>query len=916
MDFDLKTIISTKITTPPKRGGMVDRSKLYEELNYNLSKKLTLVSAPAGYGKTTLVTKWIDGKTFPVAWLSLDELDNHPIRFFNYLMAAIMKSTGKENKAFQSIKLRNDEMSIDAIFNDVYQLFKDHSPYTVFVIDDYHIINNPVIHELFFFLLKNLPMSMSPSSDDEGQGIHWIILSRNNPPFQFSKWRLQNNIYEIQVENLRFTHEETTNFINYTHELSLNENEINLLEKVTEGWIAGLQMAVISFKDKKKLSLKTVIDQFVGKNRIVSEYLMEEVFSQQTNEIQQFLLQTSIVNRLSGDLAKCITLINNSHKILDLLEKKNLFVTALDDHGYWFRYHHLFSEFLKDQLNKDGNEKIKILHTRAAEWFDKQGLMEECLFHWLQAEKFDQAARYIARISPDLLNLGQFFMVRDMISELPLNEYEKWPWLPIYQAWVCFMFDPDSVEVWLEHASRMINDEEIKKDYDHQEINEMLGNIAALYSLLGVRLGEVNTTFHYAPIAINLLPKHVNKVRGLVYVALATAELLTGNLEKSLDIGKEAKQILLKGGNIGGSADVLYNMGEIKIIQGKFREAEELFREAISYSESKGEPFGMFTCGSYSGLGKVLFERNKVNEALPLLLKGYEFSKMMGISEQIYCATSLVDTYLNLGNLEIAEHYLYESELTKGNQRINPWHEGQLISSRILLLAAKKDLISIRKMTSDLFIDEVIKNEINKEIIYLVYTQACLNFGDFKSVLRMCEHLKENIVSGSRIYRLVKLLLLESLAYYKLNEITKAEESLSSALNISIDEDFQRLFIGFGNQMLELMTKLLPKMSVSRTKKGNIFTKKIMSALLSDGIREIEVTDLRDIQSLKIGGEQLTAQEIKILKLIEAGQSNQEISETLDISINTVKTHISHLFQKLSVHNRVQAIAIGRKLGI
>jgi LuxR family maltose regulon positive regulatory protein len=911
MDFDLETIIKSKIIRPPVRKATLLRKRLHDLLVMSLDQKLTLISAPAGYGKTTLTSDWLNQMDFPIAWFSIDTLDNYPNRFLLYLINSLKNSKIQSSIEMGSKHPDPEYISLKSTFDHVFNSICDHTPFTIAVLDDYHLIQNPVIHEMVSYIIHNQP-PLNINGPDGGKGVHWVIVTRQDPPFQLARWRLHQELSEIRINDLRFFREEIRIILNQIQGLELTADDIADLDNRTEGWIAGIQMAAISLKSQKAMDYTQFIQHFKGKNRLISDYLVEEVLEKQTEEIREFLIDTSILERLNGELCSAVTGNQNSFKILEVLERNNIFLNSLDDERIWYRFHQLFLDVLRYQFKLLPQERQNALHERAAVWFEENKYLDECLFHWLSIERYDQAARFIAKVSPSLLKRGQFMKVRDLVETIPEQIYEGWPWLPIYRAWACFMLKPDSVEYWLEMAERALDEASSVLTLDQSEIKEMRGNIAALHSYCAVRRGEIDAANKFAPVAMDLLPEHVNKVRGLVLLSIASVQFLKGQFSDALQVLLQSKVILIKGGNIGGAAEALNLMGEIKMIQGKLREASELFQEAIALGDSQNDSASFFTCTSYSGLGTILFEWGQVDKALKYLKQGYNASKSMGCVERVYCGTALVNAYLSLGDLELAEQYLCACDLFVASHIMNPWFDARLISSRILLLAARKNLSALQQLVLEVENRDDSENTINREMINLTYILACYRLGDLNSVIRMSNQLEPELETGKRWGRLTWVLAMKAAALNRLGNKKEALSEMTRCLNTCSPESYFRTFLDLGDPILEIASSLFQQ---KETNVHHPFLKKIINAFLSSNNENIHVSE--KITHLKgLLEDPLTEQELRVLHLMMSDLNNNEIALALGVSVNTIKSHTAHIYEKLSVHNRIQAVTRARQLGL
>ena len=441
----------TKLFVPPTRAELVHRPGLIELLNNGLNRKLTLLSAPAGFGKTTLVSHWVEhlqinneigGQPIKVAWLSLDGDDNDPVRFLTYLIAALNQIKDIETKLgqgalsmLQSPQPPPPNTVLISLINELAAIPEK----IVFVLDDYHLIKEDPIHQALVFLLENMPPQL-----------HLVIATRQDPSLSMGRLHARDQVTEIRAADLRFTSSEAAEFLNQVMGLNLSSRDIAELETRTEGWVAGLQLAAISMQGRQ--DREGFIKSFTGSHRLVLDYLIEEVLVQQPESIQNFLLQTSILNRLTGSLCDALTGRDNGQQILETLERANLFIVPLDNERHWYRYHHLFADLLRQHLRQIQLDQIQELHYRASEWYKQNGFTEEAIEHSLRAKDFNRAANLIEELADDVWQRGEHTKLRRWLDGLPIESVFSNPYLCILHAWGCF---PPVMDELLSGASKL-----------------------------------------------------------------------------------------------------------------------------------------------------------------------------------------------------------------------------------------------------------------------------------------------------------------------------------------------------------------------------------------------------------------------------------------------------------------------------
>ena len=444
-------ILTTKLYKPPPRFGLVARPRLIEQLNQSLQGKLTLVSAPAGFGKTTLVSDWLRYADRPAAWLSLDHEDNDPARFLAYFIAALREvndSLGiKGLEMLQAPQPPAAETVLATLINEIAAAPNDF----ILVFDDYHVIESQVIDEALLFLIDHLPRQM-----------HLIIVSRTDPSLPLPRLRASGQLTEIRADDLRFTHHEAAVFLNTVMGLRLSRENVAALETRTEGWIAGLQLAALSMQGLRQASdITAFIDGFTGSKRYIIDYLADEVLQQRPGGTRDFLLQTSILDRLSGPLCEAVTGLDNCQTILETLERANLFIVPLDDERCWYRYHHLFTDLLRNRLEALQPELVPGLHRRASAWYETEDSISEAITHSLAAKDWEKAAQLIDQTMNEMMGRGEFFTTMlNRLKSLPPEIIRARPHFGVSYAWLLSItLQLDAVEPRLQEVEEITGDQ-------------------------------------------------------------------------------------------------------------------------------------------------------------------------------------------------------------------------------------------------------------------------------------------------------------------------------------------------------------------------------------------------------------------------------------------------------------------------
>lgn len=873
---------------------------------------MVLVSAPAGFGKTTLITSWLDQQPRPTVWLSLDKADNDPSRFFSYFFSALSKILPDTDFSYRENSNFSDFPTNEDVLISIIKQLEENPSDCIIVLDDYHLIKNPVIHDSIQFFIQNLAFY-------EGNGISGkktilpILISRSDPPFSLSKWRLQGELTEIRMNDLRVSENDAKSFLHQATGLDISEKQAKDIVSQTEGWIAGLQMAAISFNEQRLNNLDEFIQGFNGGNHLVADYLLNEVISLLPEKLQQFLVYTSILERFSGSLCDEIIGTNDSQEVLESLERSNLFIIPLDDQRTWYRYHHLLSEYLSKRRVQMPKESFVEMHLKAASWFEAKKYWDECIQNYLAVGEIEEAVRIITQNASSILNLGKVYYMGELIAYFPEDAYDQWPWLCIYHGWKDVIIETGEEEYWVNKAEQAIEQNNRPPYVQPEEMDEMLGNIAAIRAMSAAKLGDIKTTLEIAPIALELLPKSTAKVRGLVLYSEGRCQYLNGQLTEAQETFFHARDELIAGGNISGASNPTLMAGEIAFIQGKLHMAENILKNPVSIAKSPNSNYNI-PFQFYFGLGMIYYEWNLLNQAFDYLQKGYSGSKKFGISSVISTGVALANDYLNLREWKKAEAILDDLSSNSASLTVQPIIESIWTACWIRLFALTGRYRQAERLIEERNIQDFndIKVYQEPELLVLLEYYQLTNKND--AILVITKPFIEKLQNGGRNYRLIQALLFQTKAFSAIGEKDKALLSLTQALSLGRLEGFIRSFVDAGEPVLKLLLELSHQNSlVGSSVTDSDYIHELVNASINDS--SVQPNHLQAKQTKKgkrdtraaVLDIPLTPPERSILQLLVAGYDNYEIASNQHISVNTVKTHISHIFNKLGVHNRVQA---------
>jgi len=882
-------ILRTKLFIPPLRPLFVSRPRLLDKLNAGLHGKLSLVSAPAGFGKTTLIVHWLQQQPRPVAWLSLDANDDDPLRFFTYLVTAVqtVNSSLAEDLAtgLRSSNPPEPTAVVPALLNEL----ATHPDPFVVVLDDYHVINNDNIHALLASLLDYLPPH-----------IHLVITSRDEPDLPLPRWRVRSQLTDIRADDLRFTNDEVTHFLQDTMGLNLEKTAVSTLEARTEGWAAGLQLAALSLRNSSDID--HLIAQFAGSERQIADYLLQEVLFQQTKPIQQFLLQTAVLDRFNASLCDALLAQENSQDILDELEQSNLFIIPLDNSRYWYRYHHLFAELLCYRLQRDWSKTaVAELHRRAAEWYQSQNLLDEAIHHTYKIPDYTGVAQLLAQIPHHTIyEEGGSLTVLRWGERLSSNHLAAYPKAATLLAGAALM--QGRAQLVTEYLDLCAEAEDVRGyQYLYRSIitRNDTGDHAQALQLVQQALtavDEENETFisaAWGQIAVN-------------YYNL-------GQLEEADEAIMMAQQSLR--GN--GSATLSVRLLNIElhtlnaIAQGDFRRGEQLAYEGIDLVE-KGKFRSSFVGIMHTILARIYYEWNEIEQAETHVNEAMEWAQRTGISDLFtYSAFTLsnlacyhqdrtaLQAAFDIYTLIIDDMQMQRALMVV--DRMKAWFWLRMGEWETAVLWADNCGLTL--------VDDIAYNDFDSyyTLVSIRLTQSHqANDQHLLPQLRVAVNkLHQLVITSHHVIGLVEALILKSLLLDYEGD-PSAVPTMQHALDLAQSGQMVRTFVDWGKPMQTLLTKMPPTHSA--------YVARLLAAF-SD-TPSVEKSPSLPTTPLTDPLIQLTTRESEVLQLIAAGLSNKQIEETLFISKNTVRTHIKNLYSKLNVGSRTQAIKQARDLDL
>jgi LuxR family transcriptional regulator, maltose regulon positive regulatory protein len=889
------SLLATKFYVPPVRPTLIHRPRLLERLANGLGGPFTLISAPAGYGKTTLFSEWRTGPgaSVQIAWLSLDIADNDPLRFYQYLLTSLdaIQPGGLQDilPLLQSPEPPNYETILTLLVNILSEKKRDF----VLALDDYHVIEASAIHTALTFLLDHRPPHM-----------HLVMLSRTDPPLPLARLRARDQILEIRESDLRFTPDEISAFLNEIMGLNLSAEDLSALELRTEGWIAGLQLAALSMQSCH--DLHGFISAFTGSHHYVMDYLTEEVLNLQPKKMGSFLLQTSILDRLCGPLCEAVVEADTAGPVdgqgmLEALEGMNLFVIPLDDERRWYRYHHLFADVLRKRLERQFPHLVPEIHRRASEWYEQNGFLAESIQHAIAAGDQDRAAHLIEENGCLLLMSGE---VATLLSWADAIEFqsEARPWLAVQKAWALALTgDLERVEPTLQVPEKLL------APLEHTvEVRILLGTIAAARAHCANSRENTLLAAEYARNALNLLPDSnslCKSIRSVLVSILGDASWINGDFEEASRAYTEAIRIGKEANNLHMVIIANSNIVDMQMRKGQLHLAADTYAHTLQMAVRPDGQRSPLAARLFAGLGELFYEWNQLDEAEQAIHQCMELSRIWGdYGQQAYAYTIQARLDHARNNPEQALEALRRAEQLIAEHPPSPrWSiHIKYELARIWLALGYLEKASQRIEKSGL----QIKDEIpyRQEAEYLLLLRVLLSKSDYGAAITLSSRLLQLAQTTGLMGLVVEVLILQALALQGMKETEQALAVLERALTLAQSEGYLRIFLDEG----ETITRLLCQVQSRQVGSG-------YAAVLLSGI---EKTSAMAQPSMQLLAQPLTAREVEVLKLIKAGCSNQDIADQLVISIPTVKRHISNIYTKLGVESRTQAVSIGTELKI
>jgi len=906
------TILATKLYIPAQRLQAVLRPRLIEKLNKGLPHKLTVISAPAGFGKTTLVSEWIASCGRPVAWLSLDEADHDPIRFLIYLISALQKITpnlGEEVlQALQSLQPPPIETILTTLLNEI-NTIQDNF---IIVLDDYHMIDSNAVDHALTFIVEHQPQQM-----------HLIITTREDPNLPLARLRVRNQLTEIRAEDLRFSPTEATEFLSQVMDLNLSSEEIATLETRTEGWIAGLQLAALSMQGHQ--DIPGFIQAFAGDHRYIVDYLVEEVLKRQPELTRNFLLQSAILDRFNGSLCDAVTSQKGGKVRLEALERGNFFLIPMDDKHHWYRYHHLFADVLLMHLMTEQPDQIPTLHQRASAWYEQEGFSADAICHAFAAEDFERAANLVELAAPVMRKTRQEATLLGCLKALPEGLFLARPVLSIeYVGALLSNGESKGVEVQMRNAERWLENlnegHERPKDMivmNEEEFQRLPGLIAMYRAAIALSRGDVVETMKYASEVLVLAQEDDYFMRGAASSMLGLAHWTRGDLESAYRIYSNGMAYLRQNGYISDVIGGFVTLADIQITQGHLIEAKKSYEHGLQLATKPGAPTLRGAADMFVGLSEIYRERNDLHSALQQLLKSKQLGDLNGLPKNPYRSRVAMARLREIqGNLSEALDLLEEAEkfyLSDFSPNVHPiqalkvriWiKQGEI--EKAFVWAQERNLSATEDVS---YLREFEQITFARILLYQYQHERTIQF--LQEALEMLNRLLRAADEGGRRGSVIEILILLSIVHQLRGEIPAAHTSLVRALKMAEPEGYMRVFLDEGSSLEKLIRE------VNKRRILPDYTRKLISAFETDQQSiDNKFAPVSGSQKSSSLVEPLSQRELDILRLLKTDLSGPEIAQEFVIALSTVRTHSKSIYSKLNVNNRQGAVKRAIELGL
>ncbi len=888
--------LNTKIALPRPHASTVPRARLFARLDRGLDRQVTLISAAPGFGKTTLVSDWAATRKEPFAWVSLDASDNDPIRFWRYVITACRAFDSNLGKSILAALRTSQQPSFEGLLTTFVNELAQLPGRCILILDDYHFISSPQVHETMAFLLDHFPAPL-----------HLVLMTRSAPPLPLARMRARNELSEVDADELRFSPDEARSFFEQTVHLPLSPDLITRLDARTEGWAAGLRLVELMLeRTGGQVEAEKLLATFSGGERQVLDYLLDEVLAVQPETIQEFLLETSFLGRLTGSLCDAVTGRTDSARLLEQLARANLFLTPFGVEGdqRWYRYHTLFAEAMQHHARQRFAETdLQARYERAVLWYEAHGLLPEAVETSLTAHAFARAAGVMERLM-ETRGSDEVYTLRRWIEQLPENVLYIHPKLCFsYAAALLFTLDRYSPAT----AERMKKPLQAAEEIWRREKNDAgLGEVLSLRATANLWQGELEQSFAHAHESLQLLPEDDANWCGSSLLITGIQELLEGRIAPAVSILIESRALWSAAQNIHGRLAATQLLGEAYAWQGEFEQASQIYRQVLT--EAVGaESMLDDQAAALHGLAGIAYERNDLGAAEEQASSALELATRRSQEELIVRTSVLLARIVNAGGKQAQARERLHALVARTTQ---PRLLREVLAWQARLALAAGDMTTVQHWYASYGepLPGVPRTQQEQETLLI----ARIRIAEVKpdAALALLETWRADARKYRRTNSELEILLLKALAYAAQSDQVRATGTLVRALKLAKPKGYRRIFLDEGEPMARLLSSVQPQL------KGNplaIYVTLLLRAFAST--RAVESVSSKVVVRSPLL-EPLSAQEQRVLRLLAAGLSNPEIAQELVVSTNTIKTQVQSIYRKLDVNNRDEAREMARELNL
>jgi LuxR family transcriptional regulator, maltose regulon positive regulatory protein len=906
------TLLATKLHVPRTRPGFVVRPRLADRLAPEHEGELTLVCGPAGFGKTALLADWARRDPRPVAWLSLDDADNDPARFWRHAAAALDKLRPGVARHVAALLGGLQPTSFQAVVTTLVNELAGLAEEVVLVLDDYHLIQAPQVHGSLGFLIDHLPPQL-----------HLVLASRADPPLPLARLRARGLLSELRERDLRFTPAEAAELLRVAVGPELPAAAVTVLADRTEGWVAGLQLAALSLQGRTDIT--AFVAGFSGSHRYVLDYLAEEVLDRQPDYLVQFLLDTSVLERLSGPLCEAVTGHTDSQQLLEQIERANLFLHPLDEVRSWWRYHHLFADLLRARLAREQPERLPGLHRAAAAWCEQHGLVDDAIRHALTAGEFAWVARLIEQHWDAMAWRSEDVTLRRWLQALPAELVRSRPRLCLAQAYGAILSGRlEAAEPLVADAERALADsgDQPQEPYEPSvgRAVSLLANLPAAVTLAPAMLarlrGDAELTAEFAQQALTHLTDTDRTLRHFARYYLAMADWLRGRLPEAEHAlaGLAAEQVAAGARYL---VPLYHDLGQVRRARGHLGAALRTYEDALGIASKGGRPLPPAGI-AHVDIAEVLYERGELDAALDHATQGVALSRQLGWARQLAAGLAILAWIRQArGDRPGAMAAITEAgEVGPSPEVVDLFNPLPALRARLALAhgetADAARWVQQRGLAAD---DEP---SYLREREYLVLVRVLLAQQAPQRALGLLERLHALAAAQGRTGSVIEARALQALALSADGDQASTLGVLAEALTLGAPEGYLRVFVDEGPPMAALLHQLLADRRQERPAGARAVPRQHLARLVEAFEQAGLPVRAPAGRGVVVAGlvEPLTAREVEVLQLLAGGAPNRAIAEQLVVTPETVKKHLSHLFDKLGAANRTQAVARARELGL